>query len=326
MKAIVNPGPGQLVWRELPLPEPGPGQVLIQTLACGICATDLEMIAGWERTPFPGIPGHEWVGRVHAAGPATDQSLLQRICVAENVLADGGEIGFEHPGGYAEYFLTEARHLQVLPDDFPIAAAALIEPLAVTVRGWRRLQLEDKTAALVLGDGAMGLFMTLLLKRGGVERITVVGGRPNRLKLAREFGAAACLNYHEFKDDFAAGVGQAETPAFPNIIEASGSASAANAALTLVSRGGKVLILGDYRGAHADFSWNQALHREVQIIGSCASAQAWPEAVRTAASAAGRLTRLISHEFPAPRFAEAFDLLRNNKDVVKIVLRWDRQG
>ena len=63
-------------------------------------------------------------------------------CVAENVLADGGEVGFEHPGGYGEYLVTEARNVQRLPADFPLAKAALIEPLAVTVRGMRRLRLE----------------------------------------------------------------------------------------------------------------------------------------------------------------------------------------
>ena len=59
MKAIVNFGPGQLEMRELPLPKPGPGQVRIKTAACGVCVTDLLMIAGWQRTGFPAIPGHE---------------------------------------------------------------------------------------------------------------------------------------------------------------------------------------------------------------------------------------------------------------------------
>ena len=325
MKAIVNTGPKQLAWRELPLPEPGPGQARIKTFACGICATDLEMIAGWERTSFPAIPGHEWAGVVNAVGKGVASSLIGRHCVAENVLADGGEVGFEHPGGYAEYFLTQSRNLQVLPDDFPMAAATLIEPLAVTVRGWRRLHLEDKSAALVLGDGTLGLLMTLLLQRGGVERITVVGGRQYRLDLAREFGAATVLNYHEFKGDFAAAVRKAKDHAFPNVIEASGSASAANAAIALAARGGKVLILGDYGDAPSRFSWNEILHREIQISGSNASAQAWPDAVRTAVTMPGRLARLITRELPAQRFAEAFELMRGNEAIVKILLRWDHQ-
>ena len=82
MKAIVNTAPGRLEMRELPLPEPLRGEARIRTGACGICATDLVMIDGWERTGFPSIPGHEWSGTVDAVGPGVDEELLGRRCVA----------------------------------------------------------------------------------------------------------------------------------------------------------------------------------------------------------------------------------------------------
>lgn len=323
MNAIVNTGPNNLEWRELPLPEPGKGQARIRTAACGICATDLAMIAGWKRTHFPAIPGHEWAGRVDAIGPGEDRSLVGRFCVAENVLAGGGEVGFEHPGAYAEYFLTECRNLQLLPDDFPVAAATLIEPLAVAVRGWRRLRPDDLSAALVLGDGPLGLLVTLLLKRSGIGRIALVGGRENRLALGRAFGAATALNYHEIEGDLKESLRAAAGRDFPNIIEASGSAGAAEAAVALAAPRGNVLILGDYGGGRAAFAWNDILHRELRIVGSNAGAGAWPEAVRTAGSVAGELARLVTREIPARRFAEAFELVRGSADAVKVVLRWD---
>src|SRR5512140_1427907 len=152
MKALVNTGPGCLELRDWPTPEPGAGQVRIRTAGVGICATDLIMIAGWERTGHPAIPGHEWAGVVDAAGPGVNRKLVGRHCVAENVLSDGGEVGFEHPGGYGEYLVTEARNVQPLPDDFPLPVAALIEPLAVAVRAFRRMRVEDPSAALVFGD------------------------------------------------------------------------------------------------------------------------------------------------------------------------------
>ncbi len=74
MKAIVNTGPGRLEMRDLPTPSPAAGQVRIRTGAVGICATDLEMIGGWDRTGFPAIPGHEWSGTVDALGPGVDES------------------------------------------------------------------------------------------------------------------------------------------------------------------------------------------------------------------------------------------------------------
>jgi D-arabinose 1-dehydrogenase-like Zn-dependent alcohol dehydrogenase len=93
MKAIVNTSANRLEMLEYPLPQPGRGQVRVHTGACGICATDMEMIAGWERTQFPVICGHEWAGIVDKAGEGVDESLIWHKCVAENVLTDGGEVG-----------------------------------------------------------------------------------------------------------------------------------------------------------------------------------------------------------------------------------------
>src|SRR5512136_3093109 len=130
MKAIVNTGPNRLEFLEVPMPQPGPGQVRIRTGACGICATDMLMIAGWDRTGFPSIPGHEWAGTVDELGEGVDQALLGRRCTGENALSTGGEVGFENPGGYGEFFVTEARNIYPLPARFPFRTAALMEPLA----------------------------------------------------------------------------------------------------------------------------------------------------------------------------------------------------
>ena len=193
MKAIVNVGPGCVDWKDWPLPEPGPGQARIRTAACSICATDLDMIAGWSRTGFPAIPGHEWSGVVDAVGPAVDAALVGQRCVAENVLSDGGEVGFEHPGGYGEYLLTEAANLHPLPQDFSLSTATLVEPLAVCVRALRRLRLQDCRSALIFGDGPIGLLMLLLLKTTGLDRIVLVGGRSAQLRLgARSSGPPRC--------------------------------------------------------------------------------------------------------------------------------------
>ena len=63
------------------------------------------------RTGFPTILGHEWAGTVAAAGTNVDTALVGMRCAADNMLSVGGEVGFEHPGGYGEYFVTEADNL-----------------------------------------------------------------------------------------------------------------------------------------------------------------------------------------------------------------------
>jgi threonine dehydrogenase-like Zn-dependent dehydrogenase len=281
------------------------------------------MIAGWTRTSFPAIPGHEWAGTLDAVGPGVSAELVGRRCVAENVLADGGEVGFEHPGGYGEYLLTEARNVQVLPADFPLAVATLIEPLAVCVRGMRRLRLEDRHSALIFGDGPIGLLLLILLRQSGVEDVVLVGGRPARLTLALELGATRTVNYHQGGDDLAAAIREADDRRFSNVIEASGSPAALRTGLDLATPGGKLLVLGDYGDARAEFRWNDLLHREIELIGSNASAGAWPEAVWQAISNRSSLERLITHRLPVERFAEGIELTRGHGgSLIKVVLEW----
>lgn len=327
MNAIVNTGPGKLEWSQCPLPEPGPGQVRVRTLACGICATDLEMIAGWARTGFPSIPGHEWSGMVEAVGTEAPQSLIGKRCVADNVWPDGGEVGFEHAGGYGECFVTEAANVRTLPDSADPVTAALIEPLAVAIRGLRRLRVSleavprSASNALIFGDGPLGLILVMLLRRAGVE-VTLVGGRPTRLAVAGELGAAKLINYHQIGNHGLVSAFGGEC--FSLVIEASGSAAAMDASPELAERGGRILVIGDYAQACSGFPWNLILHRELELIGSNASAGAWDEAAKLAAEGGLPLRRLVTTVLPAERFAEGMEIARTNREAIKVVLQWTR--
>lgn len=328
MKAIVNTAPNQLDWMEYPVPEPGPGQVRIRTAACGICATDIIMIAGWERTSFPTIPGHEWSGRVDAAGQGVDRTLVGQPCVAENVLADGFEVGFEHPGGYGQYLVTEASNVHPLPKDYPLRQAALIEPLAVVTRGLKKLRISEsqarKPSALILGDGPIGLLSVMLLRHFGVEDIILAGGRAQRLALASSFGARETINYHEVTGDLSKAILDHHPSGFTYVIEASGSTSAMTTAIETAAKMGKVLAMGDYGAGRANFLWIDLLHRELEIIGSNASAGAWDEAVHLAVTANLPLSRLITHTFPADQYQTGYELTRGrSSEVIKVVLDWE---
>lgn len=324
MKAIVNTSPETLEWQELPIPQPAAGQVRIRTGACGICATDLEMIAGWQRTGYPATPGHEWSGTVDAVADGVDVALVGRRCVAENVWADGGEVGFEHPGGYAQYLITEAANVHALPDGYPFASAAMIEPLAVCVRATRRLG-EVTGSVLVFGDGPIGLLMTALLTRSGIAHIVQVGGRDQRLAVARAFGAHVILNYHRLAGDIADAIRAATQLTFGAVVDATGSASALAVGMSLLQREGKLLIVGDYAQQRADFLWNTVLIHEITIAGSNASAGAWAEAVRLAVQGEVDLSSLITHQLPAAEYDKGLTLTRSRAgDVIKVIMEWER--
>jgi threonine dehydrogenase-like Zn-dependent dehydrogenase len=327
MKAILNTAPGQLTWSDCPQPVPGRGQVRIRTAACGICATDIHMIAGWQRTGFPSIPGHEWSGRVDAVGEGVDPDLVGKACVAENVLADGGEVGFEHPGGYAQYLLTEAAAVYPLPDRYPLQQAALIEPLAVAVRGLKRLGLmgqpqASRRSVLVFGDGPIGLLTVILLRHFGFEDVTLVGGREPRLALAQSLGAQTTVNYHAHSETLAPSLLKKHEP-YQYLIEASGSPQALAACIEIAAREGKLLVMGDYGAGQSNFLWNTLLHHELELIGSNASAGSWREAVDLAVRADLPLNRLISHVFPASEFQQGVELTRSRASAaIKVVLDW----
>jgi len=167
--------------------------------------------------------------------------------------------------------------------------------------------------------------MLALLSRRRVGRIVLVGGRDPRLDTARALGAFT-VNYHDAGPALGGAVAEAGggEDGFANVIEASGSPEALEAGLDLAAQGGKVLVVGDYGAARADFPWNRLLHRELELIGSNGSAGAWDEAVRLAVTGAVPLERLISRRLPASSFAEALDLARHGRDVIKVVMEWPR--
>jgi propanol-preferring alcohol dehydrogenase len=206
----VGEGPDPLCWRERPDPRPGPGEVLIEVSACGVCHTELDEIEG--RTPpprLPVIPGHQVVGRVGACGEGVSSFRPgERVGVAWIFQADGscdacrrGEenlcrsfraTGRDADGGYAERMVAPAAFVHAIPDAIGDAAAApLLCAGAVGLRALRMTGLHDGERLGLTGFGASAHLVLQMARHLYPKSPVFVFARNEAERgFARELGAA----------------------------------------------------------------------------------------------------------------------------------------
>ena len=204
-----------LVVAEVPTPEPGPGEVLVRTLACGICGSDLHALKHADRfvenSKRSGNPrvmdlsrdvvmGHEFCAEIVDHGPGTTRTLKAgaRVCSRPTLLRATGpqSIGYsnDNPGGYGEYMrLSEALLLEV-PDGLTTEHAALTEPMAVGVHAVAKARLERDDAPLVIGCGPVGLAVIAALRLRGVRPIVAADFSRRRRELALALGADVVID------------------------------------------------------------------------------------------------------------------------------------
>jgi 2-desacetyl-2-hydroxyethyl bacteriochlorophyllide A dehydrogenase len=209
MRAAIFRG-GDIVVDTLPAPVPGIGQVLVKTLACGICGSDLHaakhahrMVAVAKRTPGR-VPmdlsrdivfGHEFCCEVLDYGAKTERSLKPgtRVCAMPLMIeADGPKgMGYSNTyvGGYAEQMLLSAPLMLEVPNGLPTEHAALTEPLAVGVHAVEKGALRGDEAPLVVGCGPVGLAVIAALRLKGIRPIVAADFSPKRRELAIKMGA-----------------------------------------------------------------------------------------------------------------------------------------
>ncbi|WP_026876218.1 zinc-dependent alcohol dehydrogenase family protein [Jiangella gansuensis] len=323
MRAAVIDQPGAITVRDVPTPEPGPGQVVVQVGACGICGTDLHIAAGeFPPSPYPLIPGHEFAGTVAEVGPdvttgvavgdrvAVDPSLFCGHCRQcrrgrGNLCENWGATGDTVDGAFAEYVAVPASTCYLLPDHLSFAQGALVEPVSCAVHGVRRLGVEAGERVLVVGAGTMGLILTQLLAAGGA-RVSVVDLAESKLPLAEDLGAA----------EVATSVDELPRRAFDAAVDVTGAPAAIEAAFDALDRGGRLQIFGvageDARVALSPF---RIYNDEITVVGSMAVLHSFGEALELVASGQVRTEPLVSHTVGLEDFEHALDLVRSGKTV-----------
>lgn len=266
MKACVFHGPRDVRVEERPQPRPGPGEMLLEMRATGICYSDIRVYKG-EKKARPGvIPGHEPVGVIAALGEGVEGFRTGQEVALCPILACGAcffcrrgyrnrcpqriTLGYEVDGGLAEYMVVPAAlvrlgHVFPLPAGLPAARATLTEPVACVLNSLETCRLAAGASLVVVGAGPMGLLHVMLARQMGVTTIIAAELVDERLAHARRFGADLCLNPE--RDDLASQVLAVTNGLGADaVVVTTGSAQAAATSLALARRQGVVSLFGGF--------------------------------------------------------------------------------
>ena len=329
MKAAVLEGRGVIAYRDVPTPEPGPGDVLLRVRAASLCGSDIHRFVRGHRT-YPIVLGHEAAGVITAAGPGADPSLVGRHaaliplvpdhtcpeCVAGRFSACGrySFIGSRRPGALAEYVALPAANALVVPDDVPFEAAALIEPSTVARH---MLDLGGFTAgqsAVVFGAGSIGLMLVQWLRILGAGLVVAIDIAEANLDAARALGAHAVLN--PTRDDIPAEVRRLAPAGLDLALEVAGSPAALAQAIEVARPRGSV-VLGGNQPADASLPMSvveSLMRRELRLSGCFMSYSApwpgheWSDGLAAVLDGGLDMAAMISHRAPlgdAPAIFEA---------------------
>jgi L-iditol 2-dehydrogenase len=323
---------------ELPIPEIGPGELLVQLRACGLCASD---VMEWYMKPrAPIFPGHEPAGVVAAVGEGVQQfSVGQRVFMHHHVpcmvchYCQRGSFSqcprFRatrlYPGGLAEYVRVPALNVQLdvlpLPDELSFEAATLIEPLACCVRGINRAAIQAGDSVLVLGAGSNGLMLAQLAQQRGAVRVIIADPIAYRRQRALDGGIDYVLDPEE--DPLLEHIYAVNDGRKPDVVLVTPSSiSAMQQGLELVGPGGTILFYAPPSPEKVmPISPNSLFFQEISVH---TSYSAGPYETRLALELlqSGRIRpeTVITHRFPLQEAEQAFELVAKPRDALKAVV------
>jgi len=321
MKAAVWNGPYDLSLQDVDVPSPKRGEVLIETKAVGICGSDLEIYDGrFTQSIPPLILGHEGGGIVHTVGDGVSTVKKGDRVIVECVLScgrceycrkglyglcdNGGVLGMVGANGeYAEFFVAPEKNCHALPDEISWPEAGLIDTLAGPVYATARLNFPLESSVAVFGPGPAGLFFCALSKLRGAEKVFLVGTREYRLKHGPEYGADRLINVHE-EDAVEAIKAETDGKGVDIVIEAAGSEKALNESLSVLKKGGVMLLYGVFGGGPVSVNVQPIQMSEFTVLGT--ATVDYPPAIKLIKTGKIKVQGLVSHRFTLEQLPEAF--------------------
>jgi len=346
MKAFALVAPSTFGPAELPDERaPGPGEVVVHPVACGVCASDVHYwlhghIGDQIITSYPYAVGHECSGVVVEVGEdvttvksgdrvAIEPGITCRECPScragrENICPNVRFLGTPmYQGGMRETILTQERNLEPLPDNMSFESAALCEPFGVGIHAVRLCGLADGETVAVFGAGPIGLSTAVAARCRGAARVIVAEPVPERRALAAEMGFESidveADPVEQIRDLTDGGVDVA--------FEAAGDQRAMAWTVAAPRLGGRATLIGIPVEDTVSFDIHRIRRKELTIFNCRRSNRVLAEAVRLLAGPGAELSRMCTHRFPVTDSERAFEMSSKREDgVVKAMLLLDEEG
>ena len=338
MKAAVLRGADRaLEVMEVPTPSPGPGEVLVRVVGCGMCHTDLHYLDHGVKTfkEPPIILGHEAAGTVEKLGDGSgdvaegDRVLIPAVLSCgtcrycrrgrENICDNLVMLGNNMDGAYAEFVVVPASQLIAVPASIPLERASIIADAVSTpyhaVKHRGRVQPGDIVA--VVGCGGVGLNVVQCATLAGA-RVIAIDVSEQRLDIARTLGAVETVNPNEV-ERIDRHVRKLTDGGVDVAFEAIGNPKTIRVAFSLLRRGGRLCVIG-YSADEVTLSAAKLMYFELEVVGSlgCGAGE-YPEIIGLVEAGRLRLDIIVSGCIPLDDINDGFDRLRRGEGVRWVV-------
>jgi threonine dehydrogenase-like Zn-dependent dehydrogenase len=340
-KRSILASPREIVFEEVPIPAPGPGQALVQVKACAVCTWEQRVYSGADTSSYPLLGGHEVSGVLAEVGPGLlakaksgDHVVVSPLTrcfqctscrrglnsICDNARASrvpGEPFG---PGGLAEYMLVDGYQIYPVPGDVPFVESCLSEPLSCVLHSIKKAQVEPADNVVIIGAGIMGLLHLTILQRLGA-RVAVSEPNPVRAAKARELGVLATIDptHEDFVERVKAFTGGCGADV---IVAAIGVAGAIQEATRAVAKGGRLMVYASVqpRGSTITIDPNLFHSREIVLTGTVSQNQEdFVQAVSLLTTRTVDVRPLITNVFPFAQLREALEAALNGNNYRVVV-------
>jgi L-iditol 2-dehydrogenase len=340
LKAVVktHPDPGNVALIDMPDPQAGPGQVVIEVRNAGVCGTDIHIFKSEYVIKPPVILGHEISGtivevgpgvkRLQVGDPVTVNPSAGRLCGncrfcqigAPFFCVDRAALGSGMNGGFAKYCCVRQEIVFHLPETMDFETGALCEPLACALQAVLELTaIKPSDVVVVSGPGPIGLLCALLAKSQG-STVVVLGTAADagRLAVAQQIGANQVVDIDN--EDARAIVGDLTQGYGADVVlECAGVPASAALCLEMVRKMGQYTQVGIF-GKPLSLDLDKVVVKQIHLQGSmCHTWETWERTLRFLRRAQVDLRPLISRRLPLSQWEEAFQGVLAKKDI-KVLL------